>query len=651
MQLLKVDHSPFREHFDPYRPVNVDLESESYSSIGNVTPLKSRNDDSRSSFNSRDSTASGDSSKVSNRSHGSFLPVSQSEVHLRRPRDSQNLPRSTSTANAVQLRRQSQDVSAYRARHVRSEYYGDRDFSPVKLHRPKSLDALNKISDGSSPLPETRVRGNSNNVRMSKTVQNGPSPSRRQQQIASSTPATPTGMRRRSPPRQTSSPRVSPRTSPHVSPKSSPIQARKLYPSPPPSPAMSRSSIGSFCGDTLPVKEHNIEAPVNENYCKLPSSLPSTVVRVGATFALTSPSSSSLKIPNPQEVANPQLSSSSDATYRKEGGWPKSHNATPVKELGPAEEKVIHTSQTDDAPIERFVREMERSKELNRGSFRGSNRSISGNSLRGSNHSLNRVSASALTSRQGTTVYAVYTSTSKRKDSINNTENVMIDATEIDVNITPANEILSSSSQLPPSGPLEETNIPTRDTGVRVKTNETSLVPTTSNIKNETQVGKDSYQHDELNPNYISTSLSRSRSASGRSITSQNLTAQTRNVGDEKTVVIARVRDLEQQNGESRHLRSPSASSIASVGADDDHKSRSVSSDVQPGVRKQQKNNGHKKKDERIQSKLVVSAAQKENSISRENDRNESHVSNNSTGSATNQGKKVQPVWYEYGCV
>lgn len=658
VQLLRVDHSPFPEHFDTYRPINADLESDSFSSISNVTPLRSRHDESRSSFDSRESTASADSYNPSNRSG---FPASHSEGHLRRARTNANM-QAAPPADVVQLRKQNQDVSAYRARHVRSEYYGDRDFTPVRLPRPKSLDALNKIIDNDSTLlPELRVQDNINNASRTNMVQTGSAPLRRELQFASSTPATPTGARR-SPPRQTSSPRVSSVPSPRASPKSSPTPQRKFYPSPPPSPTMSRSSVRSFNSDAVPVKERNTEITTRDSCSKVPATIPSTVVRVGATFALASPSSSSItvsQVRDPHDVATTPVSTSPTATPGREGGCMKSSDASPAELSGSGVtvDKVTHIPETDAAPIERFVREMERSKELNRGSFRGSNRSLSSNSLRGSNHSLNRVTASTSTlpTRQATTVYAVYSSTNSRKESIKNTENVVIDATGIDVSVAPADKSFSDPGQsnANPSAPVQPVVIKALSSRVRISADGTSTVPPTSNLKNETQIRKENSQH-ESNPNHVRISSSRPRSASGRSITSQSLTAQTRNNGDDKLGVQARVREFEKQNTEAHSIRSPSSSALASVQTEEEQRSRSVTSDASPSFRKQPKTNNHKRKDEQSHLKTFVSPVQTDNRSCGEYDRTEGHVNTSSVGlpgSSTTQNKKVSPVWYEYGCV
>ena len=665
VQLLKVDHSPYREHFDSYRPVNADLETESYSS---ATHVRSRHDESRSSFGSRESSASGESTKPVNR-----FPVSQSEGLLRRGREFHTLPPrmeasklNGSPADAVQLRRPNHDVSAYRARHARSEYFGDRDYLPGRLRRPKSLDALDQIIGSDlSVSPEVRPRGGSAVADRSQPVRNGPSPasSRRELQFISSSPPTPTGARR-SPPKQSSSPRSSLNGSPRASPRSSPIPERKRYPSPPPSPSASHSSIGSsvFSVDTVPVRERSMEIPTRDGDTTLPSSLPPTVVRVGATFGLASPSSSSVTKVRTTEASTTAAVSTSSATRPPERAVspPKSATSTPIRASGPGPAVITATlnPETDTAPIEKYVREMERDKELHRGSFRGSNRSLSRNSLRGSDRSLNRVKVSSpiVPQRQKTTVYAVYSSTNDRQDSINSTgSDVMIDATSAEVNITPVGKLpsrtnSSSSTRGQAAAP------PSRDNGVRTNGKGKSA----PSSMDEPSFRKINGQREEPNQNYSSAPSTRPRTASGRSITSQGLTAQTRNVSDEKTGVLARVREFEQQNTETsqqRSFRSPSTSSFSSHTADDDLRSRSaVISDNSPAVRKQNKAVNYKKKEEasRIQSRISASASEAESTISRVSDTAEGKLKTNSTGSAgsgAGQDKKASPVWYEYGCV
>lgn len=103
-----------------------------------------------SSIASRESSISGDSSRgIASKSSFSPNLSSKSEVVMRRGRNQSNYPAVASTSSMMsprenEKRKVSHDVSAFRARQVRSEIFAD-NFNPGRLNRPKSLDNLNKI--------------------------------------------------------------------------------------------------------------------------------------------------------------------------------------------------------------------------------------------------------------------------------------------------------------------------------------------------------------------------------------------------------------------------------------------------------------------------------------------------------------------------
>ncbi|KAK3731642.1 hypothetical protein QZH41_019767, partial [Actinostola sp. cb2023] len=140
VQLLRVD---YHDDIDT-STVNSDQHDDNVSYLRPIPP--GRFDE--GSIVSRDSSASGDSGRASK---GLFSPNpshTQSDVVLRRPRShgvastsSMMTPREI---EEFQGRKVSHDVSAFRARQVRSEIFAD-NFHTGRLSRPKSLDNLNKI--------------------------------------------------------------------------------------------------------------------------------------------------------------------------------------------------------------------------------------------------------------------------------------------------------------------------------------------------------------------------------------------------------------------------------------------------------------------------------------------------------------------------
>ena len=203
----------------------------------------------------------------------------------------------------MRLRSATHDMSAFRARQVRSEIFTDSDWSPGRLGRPRSMDALDKLpsssstltpgdtgsrdghlseDDLSSTLPRTKKQG------MLKHASPAASPKGlRKPRWAKSSPNISPNVARKeypkglepfppSPPsptssRQTESPRSSPilarklgERTPTRSPKHSPILSRKenidTFSSPPGGPR--RSSVPNRDNqslDTIPVRERSTE--------------------------------------------------------------------------------------------------------------------------------------------------------------------------------------------------------------------------------------------------------------------------------------------------------------------------------------------------------------------------------------------------------
>ena len=291
VQLLRVDNSPYLEEFETGTLV--------------ATPINRR--DETGSEGSRESSTSGDSRAATKSLLNSSLISAQSEVILKRQREGYMsayvstpvLPR-PDESEAVRRRSGTHDMSAFRARQVRSEIFSDNDWSPGRLARPRSLDSLDKLPSSSSTLtPGEGELGN----RLSDNEEGG-SPPRylKQPGMKHLTPsASPSGMRkhhwaRSSPnlspvvfrkeypvsleplPPSPPSPTSSPRSSPH----SSPVPRRKLEERPPAgsprhSPVLARKDNSTFSSsqrdprrssvpnhntqnlDTVPVRERSVE--------------------------------------------------------------------------------------------------------------------------------------------------------------------------------------------------------------------------------------------------------------------------------------------------------------------------------------------------------------------------------------------------------
>ena len=122
-----------------------------------ATPINRR--DEAGSEGSRESSTSGDSRAATKSLLNSSLISAQSEVFLKRQREGYMsayvstpvLPRPDET-EAVRLRSPTHDMSAFRARQVRSEIFNDGDWSPGRLGRPRSMDSLDKLPSSSSTL-------------------------------------------------------------------------------------------------------------------------------------------------------------------------------------------------------------------------------------------------------------------------------------------------------------------------------------------------------------------------------------------------------------------------------------------------------------------------------------------------------------------
>ncbi|KAK3731639.1 hypothetical protein QZH41_007311 [Actinostola sp. cb2023] len=224
VQLLRVD---YHDDIDT-STVNSDQHDDNVSYLRPIPP--GRFDE--GSIVSRDSSASGDSGRASK---GLFSPNpshTQSDVVLRRPRShgvastsSMMTPREI---EEFQGRKVSHDVSAFRARQVRSEIFAD-NFHTGRLSRPKSLDNLNKIGG---------FRGSNDTLSSASAVavDNAPSKNLRRGR-RSSPPASPPSSAFRVVPRQNSSPITSKRadvlrSSPTPLKDNSPSNPRRMRVSP-----------------------------------------------------------------------------------------------------------------------------------------------------------------------------------------------------------------------------------------------------------------------------------------------------------------------------------------------------------------------------------------------------------------------------------
>ena len=202
-----------------------------------ATPINRR--DETGSEGSRESSTSGDSRAATKSLLNSSLISAQSEVILKRQREgfmspyvsTPVLPRPDET-ETVRLRSTTHDMSAFRARQVRSEIYNDTDWSPGRLSRPRSLESLDRLPSSSSTL--TPGDGEPGDGLPDKEEVRSAARYLKQPGMKHLTPsASPSGMRKHH------WARSSPNLSPVVSRKEYPDWLEPLPPSPPspPSPA------------------------------------------------------------------------------------------------------------------------------------------------------------------------------------------------------------------------------------------------------------------------------------------------------------------------------------------------------------------------------------------------------------------------------
>ena len=135
----------------------------------------------------------------------------------------------------MRLRSATHDMSAFRARQVRSEIFTDSDWSPGRLGRPRSMDALDKLPSSSSTLTPGDTA--SRDGHLSEDDLSGTLPRTKKQGMLkhASPAASPKGLRK---PRWAKS---SPNISPNVARKEYPIGLEPFPPSPP-SPTSSRKT-------------------------------------------------------------------------------------------------------------------------------------------------------------------------------------------------------------------------------------------------------------------------------------------------------------------------------------------------------------------------------------------------------------------------
>ena len=202
-----------------------------------ATPINRR--DETGSEGSRESSTSGDSRAATKSLLNSSLISAQSEVILKRQREgfmspyvsTPVLPRPDET-ETVRLRSTTHDMSAFRARQVRSEIYNDSDWSPGRLSRPRSLESLDRLPSSSSTL--TPGDGETGDGLPDKEEVRSAARYLKQPGMKHLTPsASPSGMRKHH------WARSNPNLSPVVSRKEYPVSLEPLPPSPPspPSPA------------------------------------------------------------------------------------------------------------------------------------------------------------------------------------------------------------------------------------------------------------------------------------------------------------------------------------------------------------------------------------------------------------------------------
>lgn len=208
-----------------------------------ATPINRR--DETGSEGSRESSTSGDSRAATKSLLNSSLISAQSEVILKRQREGYMSPYVSTPvlprpdeSEAVRLRSATHDMSAFRARQVRSEIFNDSDWSPGRLGRPRSMDSLDKLPSSSSTL--TPGDGELGDGLPAKEEGGSPARYLKQPGMKHLTPsASPSGMRKHH------WARSSPNLSPVVSRKEYPVSLEPLPPSPPSPASLPRSSSHS----------------------------------------------------------------------------------------------------------------------------------------------------------------------------------------------------------------------------------------------------------------------------------------------------------------------------------------------------------------------------------------------------------------------
>ena len=367
IQLL--NHSSLQEQFEvsstgPYDHVD---ESPAYLQ---ATPVRRR--DESGSVGSRESSASGDSGSrgmTPRNMLNSSLMSPQSDVVLRRPRNNTTMSAVVGTLGlsssqergaAVQLRKASHDVSAFRARQARSEIFTD-NWTPGRLGRPRSLDALDKLANSeselttdnagagtveafyirSSPrasparlrkhrLQDTPPRTPPTNLKMQALLaQSSPSLLRKEMNqdhsfsaAASEQQHTPVTTRKGQ-----NSPPPSPTTL-HTTSGAFPV--RKLRASPPPSPRSSRSSSLASAGSrgfhVVPVQDPAVDIPGGDDSGLKDPPLPVRVIDSVVTSTVSSPlSSKSPSFDSPRSTVR--------AHHARERSWSGDRRDSPNGEI------------------------------------------------------------------------------------------------------------------------------------------------------------------------------------------------------------------------------------------------------------------------------------------------------------------------------
>ena len=233
------------------------------------------------------------------------------------------LPRPDET-EAVRLRSPTHDMSAFRARQVRSEIFNDNDWSPGRLTRPRSMDSLDKLPSSSSTLtpgdgesgdglPDKEGVGSS--ARYLKqpgmkhlTPSASPSGMRKHHWSRSSPNISPVVLRKEYPvsleplPPSPASPASPPRSSPH----SSPVPRRKLEERPPTrsprhSPVLARKDNSAFSPSQRDARRSSVPNQNTQNLDTVPvreRSMESTKSKVSVQV-ITTPNTSSINNASP----------------------------------------------------------------------------------------------------------------------------------------------------------------------------------------------------------------------------------------------------------------------------------------------------------------------------------------------------------------